>query len=449
MKSISRRTFLQGSAGAILALPCLESLAAATPALAPAKRLAFYYVPIGVMRRNFFPGEGDAKPVKFVGGSQRTKPKMMVTRVPKHAPLELTPTMLPLEKVKDQLSLITGLDRTFQTGTDVHAQCACCFLSSARPYELETSAWPLSRTLDQIVGDAVGQNTPFRTLEFSCNSYQDNRESIYFDNISWYGTGHVAPSMRDPRKAYQRMFGTENKKRFKNITDLVLDDAHSMEKKLGAADRAKFDEYYESIRSIEKQMEKLELLKSKLQKIPIALPPDSHLPRAQYIRLMGDLMIVALQTGLTNVATMMIGPERWDTPLMFDGLFDKPVSHHQISHNQLKRGEQLEKIDFFYMQQYAYMVHKMADIKEADGTSLLDNTIFTYGSGLGDGSSHQYDNLPIIVAGSAGGKFRTGQHIMCPIGTPLANLWLTQATAMGLNLNHFAESTGPLSSLVL
>jgi hypothetical protein len=191
---------------------------------------------------------------------------------------------------------------------------------------------------------------------------------------------------------------------------------------------------------------------------------DGKLPRGEYIRLMGDLMVVALQSGLTNVATFMVGPERWDTPYLFESLFDKPRSHHQMSHNQKKFIEDLIKVDHFHMEQFAYLLEKMDGIQEANGKTLLDNTLFTYGSGLGDGATHQYSALPIVTAGSGGGAFKTGRHFnlseqsgLTPKvggryttpegGVPLANLWLTQARALGLNLDRFADSTGELGLL--
>jgi hypothetical protein len=314
MKSLSRRSFLRGTGGAILALPGLESLARGAKAATPAQRLAFFYVPIGVVRSGFFPGEADIKIPKFSGPDTKAVEGANI-RVGAHA-LELTPTLKPLEKVKKKLTLITGLDRTFQNGTDVHAQCASCFLSSAAPFQIKSSAWPLDRTLDHVVADHFGENTPFRTMEFSCNSHKDNKESIHFDNVSWYGTGHVAPSIREPRKAYQRMFGTRGSRRSKKITDLVLEDARSLRSELGTADRKKFAEYFDAVRTIEQRTDKLEKMRSELAKVSFPEPAEAHLPRGEYIRLMGDLMIVALQTGLTKVATFMIGPERWDTPYL-------------------------------------------------------------------------------------------------------------------------------------
>lgn len=443
MKSTSRRSFLRGVGGSALALPSLESLAAA-PVKVPAQRLAFFYVPIGVVRRSFFPGEAAAKIPKFTSSQKELAKKDLPTGL---HPLELTPTMQPLAGLKKKITLITGLDRTFQHGTDVHAQCASCFLSSAPPHTIKTSALPLDRTFDHIVGDAIGAQTPFRTLELSCNSHRDNLESIHFDNISWYGTDHVAPSIRDPRKAYHRLFGTKEIKAYRNITDLVLKDAHSMQRTLGSSDRDKFAEYFDSIRTIEEQIDKLEKMKGELAQVTLEEPTAAHLPRGAYIRLMGDLMVTALQTGLTNVASFMVGPERWNTPFLYEGLFDKPRSHHGMSHNQNKFVEDLEKLDQFHMEQFAYLASRMDGILEADGSTLLDNTIFTYGSGLGDGATHQYNNLPIIVAGSGGGNLATGSHLACPDGTPLANLWLTQAQALGLQRNRFADSAATLKEL--
>ena len=330
---------------------------------------------------------------------------------------------------------------------------------------MKRSPYPQARTLDHVLAEKLSQQTPFRTLEFSSNSHKDNKESIQFDNISWYGTEHVAPSMRDPRKAYRRLFGTRELQAFRNITDLVLEDARSLKRSLGYADQQKFNEYFESIRTIEVQVDRLEQMKTELQNVRLDEPADAHLPRGEYIRLMGDLMVVALQIGLTNVASFMVGPERWDTPYLYESLFDKPRSHHQMSHNQGKFIKDLEKVDRFHMQQFAYLLEKMNAIEEAKGTSLLDNTILTYGSGLGDGATHQYSALPIIVAGSAGGRLKTGAHINLsettgPVakvngkyvnpkqGLPLANLWLTQMQAFGLKQDRFADSSGVLKSML-
>jgi hypothetical protein len=446
MTPLTRRRFLRGLGGSALALPWLESTAIASGPKR-LRRMAQFYVPIGVVRRGFFPGEADhVIPEGNLGNVMAS----LGTQDPVYRvrPLTaLTPTMQPLDPHKAKITLITGMDRTFQQGTDVHAQCASCYLSSAKPYTIEGTAWPLDRTLDHLVADGIGQATPFPTLEFSCNSHQDNKESIYFDNISWYGTGHLAPSIRDPRTMYRRLFSTSESDRFRDITSLVLEDARTFQKQLALSDRHKLSEYFDAIRALEVQMDRLEAMKAELTTVALDEPAEAYLPRGEYIRLMGDLMVVALQSGLTHVATFMVGPERWDTPFLYEGLFEKPRSHHQMSHDQTKVIDDLLKIDLFHMEQFAYLVARMDAIPDGEGTTLLDNTLFTYGSGLGDGSTHQYNDLPIIVAGG-GAHVATGHHFNMPEGTPLANLWLTQAQLLGLPWDHFADSRGVLSDWV-
>ncbi|HIF33071.1 MAG TPA: DUF1552 domain-containing protein [Planctomycetes bacterium] len=429
MKKLSRRIFLHGAGSAAMAVPWLnlthgDSAAAneGSPGHSPL-RIAFFYVPIGVVRSAFFPKADETE-------------------------FTLTPTLKPLEAIKHKTNFITGLDRTIKSGTDVHAQCGSCFLSSAAPTGVKSSAYPLSRTLDHVIADHVGDQTPFRTLELSCNSHKDNKESIYFDNISWYGTGHVAPSLRDPRKVYRRLFGTQSLKDYRDITDIVLEDARSFKRELGVEDQQKFAEYFDSVRAIEKQIDKIEQKKELIAKIELIEPEDVVLPRREYIRLMGDLMIIALQNDLTRVATMMVGPERWNTPTMYEGVFNGPVSHHQLSHAQSKESvrRDLEKIDHFHVEQFSYMAQKMDSIVEG-AQSLLDNTVFTMGSGLGDGQTHQYNRLPIVTAGSAGGRFKTGRLIKCGNGTPVANLWLSYIQLAGIDRDRFADSVGPLKEL--
>ena len=443
----SRRTVLRGLGGATLALPWLESVSGTEQPNKRVLRMVQFYVPIGVVRRGFFPGEADHVIPKGNLGNVMASLGEQNPNFSDRSLDELTPTMEPLATLQDKITLITGMDRTFQAGTDVHAQCASCYLSSARPYEIEGTAWPLDRTLDHLVADQIGTNTPFKTLEFSCNSHRDNKESIYFDNISWYGTGHLAPSIRDPQKMYRRLFSTSNSESQQDITSLALADANELKRDLSYHDQARFEEYFESIRTIEMQIAKLDRLRANLNQVEMEEPTESHLPRGEYIRLMGDLLVVALQSGLTNVATFMVGPERWDTPYLYESLFDKPRSHHQMSHNQTKMIDDLLRVDRFHMEQFAYIANRLATITMPGGDSLLDETLLTYGSGLGDGSTHQYNDLPIIVAGG-GQRMRLKRHINLPEGTPLANLWLTQAQLCGLPMNQFADSTGSISQLL-
>ena len=193
-----------------------------------------------------------------------------------------------------------------------------------------------------------------------------------------------------------------------------MDDARSLKKELGYSDQQKFGEYFESIRAIETQISRLEGMKQELSKVDLDIPMDGKMPRGEYIRLMGDLMVAALQTGLTNVASFMVGPERWDTPYLFESLFDKPKSHHQMSHNQGKYLNDLIKVDYFTWSRFAYLCNKMNRIEEANGKSLLDNIIFTYGSGLGDGSTINTVHCPLSLQVQEVGSLSVGNTSMSP-----------------------------------
>jgi hypothetical protein len=361
--------------------------------------------------------------------------------------MTFTPTLAPLHKMRDRVSLITGMDRTFQHGTDSHAQAASCFLTSVAPFEVKNSAYPLARTLDHIAADSIGQATPYSTLELSCNDHKNNIESIFFDNMSWYGTGHVAPSMRNARQVYDRLFGTRANTRFRNITDLALGNARNLQKRLSTSDRRKFDEYFEAIRAIETRMDRIDSMKSELAAAKVERPAE-QLPRNEYIHLMGDLLVTALQSSLTNVGSLMVGPERWTTPTNWEGILDKPHSHHAMTHSPQNHLEDLLKLDNFHVSAFARLLERMDGIEEANGTTLLDNTIFTLGAGMGDGTTHQYNDLPLVVAGGGGGTLKLGKHIHCRTGTPLANLWLTQLQALGIERKTYADSTGTLAEIL-
>jgi hypothetical protein len=443
----SRRKFLTCTSGAMLGLPWLESLALAKSAKPekPARRMAFYYLPNGITRRGFFPGEGDRPLPNFAGQNNVWRFDGKIVPTGSH-PLTFTPTLAPLNEMRKKISLITGLDREFQHGTDSHAQCASCFLTSVAPLEVKGSAYPLSRTLDHIVADHIGRDTPYSTLELSCNDHKNNIESIYFDNMSWYGTGHVAPSMRNPRKVYDRLFGTQGHARSRNITDLALKNARALQRRLSTNDRSKFEEYFEAVRTIETRMDRIDRMKTDLVAANIERPAD-HLPRNEYIHLMGDLLVTALQIGLTNVGTLMVGPERWTTATNWEGILDKPYSHHSMTHSIDRYLEQLLKLDRFHVATFTRLLKRMDTIEEAGGTTLLDNTIFTLGAGMGDGTTHQYNDLPLVVAGGRSSGMKQGQHIQCSRGTPLANLWLTHLQALGIKRQTYADSNGTIGEL--
>ena len=449
----SRRRFLKTN-GAILSLPFLHSLASAADQVGrstkPSKKLVMMYLPNGIVRRCFFPGEEEAEIPGFIGGfnADQTKDQRRFKNEPGIYPLEFSSTMQPLKDLRQDFTMLTGLDRSYKNGQDVHAQGASCYLTSLSPDQATEQGipHPNGRSLDQVIGDAVGHSTIFKTLEISCNGFTAPKEPIEFDNISWYGPGKIAPSIRDPKALYDRLFLRDSyRSHVADVTDLAIADANTLSKKLAREDRRTLDEFMDMIRNIELRMQKMDKL---LADVDIKIPRNEVLPRGEYIRLQADLMLLAFQMGITNIATFMIGPERWDATLMYEGVFDKPVQHHNLTHNQKDDGyKQLQKIDIFHLEQYAYLLNRMKELKEADGSSMLDNSIVAFGAGLGDGATHQYYDLPMIVAGKAQGQLKQGRLIKMRSGTLNSNLWLTVAQLMGLEIDSFADSTGVVSDL--
>ena len=437
-----------------MALPFLhsapEAMAAASKGQKPDKKLVIMYIPNGIVRRCFFPGEEEATLPGFVGGfnADKTKDQKRQQNEAGIYPLELTSTMQPLQEHTKDVTLITGLDRTFKNGQDVHAQGASCYLTSLSPAQAAAQGirHPNGRSLDQVIGDKVGHKTALNTIEIGCNGFRAPKEPIEFDNISWYGPGEIAPSIRDPRKLYDRLFSKDSfRAHVTDVSDLVLADARSLSGKLSSEDRETMDEFMTMLRDVEVRMAKLEKL---MANADVKVPKTEILPRGEYIRLQADLMLLAFQMGITNISTFMIGPERWDATLMYEGVFDKPVQHHNMTHNQKGDGYLgVQKIDIFHMQQYAYVLKRMKEIKESDGSTMLDNSLVTYGAALGDGATHQFYDLPMIIAGGGQGQIKQGRFIKSKSGTLNSNLWLTLAKLMGLEMDSFADSNGVISDL--
>jgi hypothetical protein len=227
-----------------------------------------------------------------------------------------------------------------------------------------------------------------------------------------------------------------------------MDDAKSLNGSLGRIDKRKLDEYMDSVRTVEKQIQRIGLRQDDINKLNVAPPikPWQAMTRDEFIQVMGDLMILAFRTDLTRVATIMSSPERWGSPLKVHGLFNKPIDHHGLTHGQGNDNvrSKLQALDHFHIQQFASLVTKMKETNEAEGT-LLDNMMFTLGSGISDGSLHVYTDLPTVVAGKAGGFINPGKHIKSKEGTPISNLWLSMINAMGVNANSLGDSTSKLN----
>ncbi|WP_035615512.1 DUF1552 domain-containing protein [Haloferula sp. BvORR071] len=422
---LHRRTLLRGL-GASLALPWLEAMAprarAATVAGKPPQRFAFIYTPNGYNQQSFVP--------KVTG-----------------AGWELTPALEPLADLRKELTLCTGLDRQFVGGTGVHAQCGACWLTSSPPSETLDGGFPTNITLDQIIARTIGGDTVLPSLELSCNDFTDNKETRYYECISWAGPGYAAGVEKNPRAVFQRLFGSGGRPS-RGVLDTVLEDAKALQAKLGREDREKLGEYLESVHATEHRIELAEKAAKRLKQPPIPEPAGIPELRGDYLRLMGDLIVLAFQNDLARVASLVVDPERWDSPRMFHGLFDKPQNHHVLTHTKGEEAKAaITKIDRFHVELYAYVVGRLREIREGEGT-LLDSCCVVMGSGLSDGDTHKYSDLEVLVAGRAGGVLQPGSHHHFAGEVPLANLWLTLAQAAGVKRERFADSTGKINKIL-
>jgi hypothetical protein len=411
----TRRHFLR-AAGIAIGLPHLRSLARSDDP-AP-QRIAFIYTPNGYLQRALMPA-------KVARGSQ---------------PLTLTPSLEPLALIKDRVALITGLDRRFVPGTGVHAQCGSCWLSSSAPQDTQDGGFPTNITLDQLIARSIGTDTALPSLELSCNDHADNKETKYYESISWYGPGYAANTEKNPRAVFQRMFGQGNAGPTRSILDSVLSDARSMQRRLGRDDQAKLAEYLDSVRATEQRIQRAETAARRIGKPPLPEPEGIPEKRGDYLRLMADLVVHAFQHDLTRVATIVIDPERWDSPRMFHDLFDAPQNHHVLTHTAGEEAKaKLARIDHFHMQFYAHVAQRLQQ------SGLHESTTLLMGSGISDGDRHDYTDLQVLVTG--GGSVKPGHHHF-EGKRPLADLWLTLAHQHGVQAERFADSTGVLKEVM-
>ncbi len=410
-----RRHFLR-AAGVTLGLPFLESLARAVPVAAP-RRFAFIYTPNGYLQKALLPEKV----------------------VPGFSPLALTPTLEPLASVQGDITLVTGLDRQFVGGTGVHAQCGSCWLTSSAPPETLDGGFPTNTTLDQLIAREIGGPTLLPSLELSCNDFTDHKETRYYESVSWYAPGYAANVEKNPRAVFQRLFGKPDAAGTRSVLDVVLADARALHARLGRSDQEKLGEYLDSVRATERRIETAEKISARMKVPPIAPPAGIPETRREYLRLQAELFVLAFQNDLTRVATLVVDPERWDSPRMFHGLFDKPQNHHVLTHTKGDDAKAaVAKIDRFHMEFYAHVIARLR------ATDLLDSTTLVMGSGISDGDQHNYADLQVLIAG---GGWKRG-HFHYAGKRPLADLWLTMAQQAGVKRERFADSTGTLHELL-
>jgi hypothetical protein len=443
---VSRRTVLKGL-GTVVALPWLESLTrAAAPAAAAAtaapKRLAFVYVPNGVHMADWAP--------KADG------------------PLGTLPEILrPLEPFKGHLNVLTNLTldkaRANGDGPGDHARAMSAFLTGSQPRKTHGADIRVGMSADQHVANVIGDATRFPSLELGIERGQQagNCDSgyscAYSSNLSWRTESTPNAKEVDPKLVFERLFGGNDPKELaaarakrdlynKSILDFVAEDAKGLGTTLGTGDQRKLDEYLTAVREIEQRIEKVRKANADRKPVPkpdMAAPSGVPGEMKDHVRLMCDLMVLAFQTDLTRVVTLPFANDGSNRPYPFIGVAD---GHHNLSHhgNDADKQAKIKKINTFHVEQLAYLLGKMKAVKEANGSTLLDNVMLVYGSGIGDGNRHNHDDLPILLLGKGGGTVDGGRHLKYAFNTPLMNLYLSLFDRMGAPTERFGDSTGRL-----
>ncbi len=444
MRPLSRRTLLQGL-GVSLALPLLESMggsrlfAADATAAAPV-RMAFMYVPNGIHMQTWTPtAEGTV--------------------------YELPWTLEPLQGLKSELNVLSGLTQQKAAangdGGGDHARALATFLTGTQARKTDGADIRAGVSVDQLAAEELAKYTRFPSLEVGCDpaamvgNCDSGYSCAYSSNISWKSESQPVPKETDPKLIFERLFSNgrvgeseaargRREKYSQSVLDFVTDDANRLSDKVSGSDRRKLDEYMTAVREIElriaKSREKVDMSDIQAKK-PAGIPKDN----AEHIRLLGDLMVLAFQTDTTRVSTFVFANEGSNRSYPEIGVSE---GHHELSHHQKNadKNEKLRKINRFHVEQFAYIINKMKETPEGEGT-LLDNSMVIYGSGIGDGDAHNHDDLPIVMAGRAGGAIDTGRHIKIENGTPLTNLYLSMLDLVGAKVESLGDSNGRLKGL--
>ena len=443
-KHLSRRTILRGI-GASLALPLLDGMVPALTALsqtaaAPGRlrRLGVFYVPNGMSMGYWFP--------KTEGPFQA-----------------LPPTLQSLAALKDRVLLMGGLaDKPadlMKAGGD-HARSAGTFLT-ATPFKLTTGADVFAAvSMDQIVARELGKETQLTSLELGIESNamlgtcDGGSSCAYTNTIAWRTPTTPLPVERDPRAVFERLFGTSGStdqaarmarlQRDRTILDAVGPELRRLQGILGPGDRTKVSEYFDSVRDVERRIQTAEGQGSRelpLVDEPAGIPDDY----ATHAKLQMDLLALAYQTDLTRVSTFMLAKEVSGRAYPEIGVSD---SHHPLSHHQDEAAklERLHKVNEYHFRQFAHLVTRLAAMPEGDGT-MLDHSVFLYGTGISDSNTHFHDDLPIAVVGGQKAGITGGRYVRHPLGTPIANLYLALLDNLGVHLDRFGDSTGRLDTL--
>ena len=438
-KAIHRRTLLRGT-GAAIALPLLDSMVPAltaftkTPA-SPALRFGVVYVPNGIVMPDWTPSkEGSG--------------------------FEFTPILKSLEPFRDRLLVLSGLNSippptmAGQNG-GVHARASTRFLTDVAPKSTQGAEIEAGISMDQVAARQLGRETQLASLELGLESLESagacdqGFSCAYTSTISWRGPRTPLPTESNPRAVFERLFGDNSSsdpaqrisrmRQQRSLLDSVAQKISGMQSGLGSSDRAKLSEYLESIRDVERRIQKAE--EQNTRELPTVNHPAGVPSEFQdHAKLMYDMYALAYQSDLTRVITFMLAHEFSGRTYPEIGVSD---AHHAISHHQGDTAKiaKLSKINAYHVSLFAYFLEKLRATPDGDG-SLLDHSLIVYGAGMSDSNAHDPRNLPILIAGGAAGQLKGGRHIRYPKGTPLANLHLTLLDMFGVPMDKIGDSTG-------
>ena len=432
-RSLSRRTMLRGM-GTTLALPFLESMVPAMSALAqtparPPQRFGAVYFP-NWAPMNFWMS-------KASGGD-----------------LEITPILKPIEAYRDQITVVGNLSRAGGKTVTDHAVSSAGWLSGAVAKQTEAEDISLGITIDQVLARQIGQDTPFPSLEFATEDFSGyvggcvpGYSCSYMNTISWGGETAPLPMEINPRVAFERMFGRAGDasqrltrmRENRSILDSVAEEARQLQRRVGAQDRARLDQYLGTVREIERRIEKTES-RNAASVTAVSAPVGVPEVFEDHAALLFDLLAVAYQADLTRVFTFMMAREA--SQRTYPAL-NIPETHHDVSHHggQPDKMALHAKIDTHFAALFAGFIEKLRTSPDGDG-SVLDHSLIMFGAGMSDGQAHSAYPLPLAAIGGASGKIKGNRFVVAKDWTPVANFWLSVAGMYGSPIEQFGESTG-------
>jgi hypothetical protein len=435
-RTLSRRAMLRGM-GASLALPMLDSMVAPLSAAAGrVHRFGVVYVPNGMIMENYLPAKDGPD-------------------------YEVTPTLSALEPFREHFQILSGLNCTPTPGRPggAHAKATTRFLTDISPPTSET--WlDAGISVDQILAQEIGKDTQLDSLQLAIESGETagscdtGYACPYTNTLSWKGPATPLPTQNNPRLIFERLFGdsgsSDPKERLgrlrqqKSILDSVTGEVSRLEGSLPQSDRTKLAEYLDAVRGVERRIQNAEKENQQIPSVdhPAGIPADWE----EHVKLMFDLVVLAYQTNLTRVITLMMGHEQSGMTYPQIGV---PDAHHPISHHQREpeKVAKTAKINAYHVKMFAYLLEKLRDTRDGDGT-LLDHMSMIYGAGIADSNSHAPVNIPFLLAGRGAGNWKGGRHTKLN-GVPLANLHLTLMDRFGVNWDRIGDSTGRLDPSLL